>query len=959
MKFPSSKPTRTTRLMSRAGRATTARERGVASILAMMFLIIFGSLAAAMAISSRGNIRTASTHVHVVRALGAAETGLQIANARLQEAAQRFVISKSNITGTLASQLWNGDVSGAGTVSVRAPLSSYPESSTPSGLAQAIANRHAADQNVITGKGVSQPTIGNAISGADLTEYAAAGWLYTPVVGIDAGANGTPSVGYSVTYAPLADGKTIRAIVTGFDFGYTRAGQSVSRTIMQDFELGKKIKQAIVSPSRVLLGKNVSVQGDMGMRFNQLDKPHAEPLVMRSDFKGIDAVLDQKLADFYAGLKLYDADSDNRLRLDHPLESLGIPSNAKDYDASGKADNAFDDVNDNGYIDDFSIFIKHFDKNADGKIALSDALRAGTPAENETAEFTLDNNLGLLIDGANPDRNKNNVYGYNDANLNGRWDDGEAIADEDDVTLGWRDGYIDRKDRYGKVTGRLLYKATQANWVNKLGAVVDDVQGSVIPGSNKAAQNFGVSDLVLPDINNSTFSGQQSALTTLADGNPFNAQVATQLGVSTAGLATYVETKLKTSTQPRFERVDPDNNNDGRPDNYLTAYWEKSPFNSPSYTDCYYRPVYQNMTFKNVQIPVGTNALFLNCTFIGVTFVRTTTDNTHVLWSEYGKQTIQADGFPGPAVPRTVYGDIVTENSYPTMLPNTAIPPAKMILMASVPMDKADIPANQVSLTTGYSALPSPLLISGLRVTDTKPLSNNIRFHDCTIVGSVVSDNPTVFTNVRNKIQFTGKTKFSNKHPTYPDDPDYNPSATAMAEINKSSMMLPGYSVDVGSFNAPDDQNIQLNGAIIAGLMDIRGNVTVDGALIMTFAPTPGTAPMVDSGGNPVGNPADFNLSVGYFGVTDGDQEAIDPASLPIVGGKPSVGWDLNGDGLPDLGPFVTPTAAQLAAGAVSVPFNGYGRVQLRLNPSMTLPDGIMLPLSFTPKALTYREGKP
>ena len=25
----------------------------------------------------------------------------------------------------------------------------------------------------------------------------------------------------------------------------------------------------------------------------------------------------------------------------------------------------------------------------------------------------------------------------------------------------------------------------------------------------------------------------------------------------------------------------------------------------------------------------------------------------------------------------------------------------------------------------------------------------------------------------------------------------------------------------------------------------------------------------------------------------------------------------------------------------------------------MTLPDGIMLPLSFTPKALTYREGKP
>src|SRR5262249_55543781 len=159
-------------------------------------------------------------------ALGAAETGLQIASARLHEAAQRFVISKSDITGSLASELWNGDTSHAGTVQVQLPLTSYPESSTPSGLAQAIANRHACDENVVTGVGVSQPTLGNAISGADLSVYAKTGWLYTPVVGVDAPASGSkPSVGFSVTYAPLADGKTVRAIVTGFDFAYTRAGQ--------------------------------------------------------------------------------------------------------------------------------------------------------------------------------------------------------------------------------------------------------------------------------------------------------------------------------------------------------------------------------------------------------------------------------------------------------------------------------------------------------------------------------------------------------------------------------------------------------------------------------------------------------------------------------------------------------------------------------------------------------------
>ena len=41
-----------TRLVRTKRRRSSTRERGVASILAMMFLILFGSLAAAMAIAS-------------------------------------------------------------------------------------------------------------------------------------------------------------------------------------------------------------------------------------------------------------------------------------------------------------------------------------------------------------------------------------------------------------------------------------------------------------------------------------------------------------------------------------------------------------------------------------------------------------------------------------------------------------------------------------------------------------------------------------------------------------------------------------------------------------------------------------------------------------------------------------------------------------------------------------------
>ena len=59
----------------RARRRRLSR-RGVASVLAMMFVVLFGSLAVAMAIVSKGNLRTAQTNLHVIRAMGAADTGV-------------------------------------------------------------------------------------------------------------------------------------------------------------------------------------------------------------------------------------------------------------------------------------------------------------------------------------------------------------------------------------------------------------------------------------------------------------------------------------------------------------------------------------------------------------------------------------------------------------------------------------------------------------------------------------------------------------------------------------------------------------------------------------------------------------------------------------------------------------------------------------------------------------------
>ncbi|MFO0833371.1 MAG: hypothetical protein U0638_00260 [Phycisphaerales bacterium] len=948
-------------------RRRSRKERGVASVLSMMFLVMFGSLATAMAIASRGNIRTAATHLHVSRAQSAAETGMQVASKRLAEAAARFVVSHSQVDAAYGRKLWNGDLSGTGDYVVLAPPSGYAEGSDPAGIAEALANAHAADLNIVTGLGVDAPTIAGAPALEDASDYADDGWLFTPPVALEAmPENGNPPPAFSVVYAPLANGTDIRIIVTGYDFRDASTTAPISRTIMQDYRFAKKVDQAVVAPSRVMIGKNVNVVGDLGARFTDVTRTDGDPLILRSDFSGLDSNLDKKLADFFAALAASDVDGDNRLRVGHPIEGVAIPSNSKDYDNDGHADGAFVDVTGDGYVDEFDIFINHYDADKNGRVVLSAALTDGTPADGQTPEFTADEALAYLIDSAVPDRNKNGIYGFNDENRNGKWDSGEEMFDYDpaheiyrDQVLGYRDGAIDKRDPYAKVRGRLVFKTSESAWTTAQGSNDPKLRGPIRPGTGQAPQTYQANDTTLPNLTPSSFADATTALHDAANGQSFSAQVAANLSVSEGSLATYVETKDAGSSQPRYLRLDPDNDNDSRPDNWATAYYEKMPFNSPAFSDYYYRPVYENMTFKDVVIPKGNNGLFKNCTFVGVTRVESYTSNTHRLWGEYGKMQMDSTTHrPGAYPPRAIYGDSGSETSYPTMLPSTAKPPNQMILMANPPLDKADIPANQAG-GAGYDSLPDPLIISGKRVTDTKAFSNNIRFHDCLFVGSIVSDSPTNYTQSRNKLQFTGATRFTEAHPDHPDDPNLNPQAEDKEAIAESSMMLPQYSVDIGTFNSPTTQDVQLRGAIVAGVLDVRGNTDIDGVLLMTFAPVYGEAPLIDALGNPAGNPANFNTTIGYFGPDDGDEESLDPNTLPTVDGEKIVGWDLDGDGLPDLGPNETPTDAQKAAGATTVPFYGFGHITLRMNTTMKLPDGIMLPMSVVSIPSSYREGHP
>ena len=82
------------------------REHGIVSVLAMMFLVIFGSLAAAMAIVAQGNLRTAESYRRVNRSIAAAETGVYFASYRIADITQNILTTKGTIDENLAEQIW-------------------------------------------------------------------------------------------------------------------------------------------------------------------------------------------------------------------------------------------------------------------------------------------------------------------------------------------------------------------------------------------------------------------------------------------------------------------------------------------------------------------------------------------------------------------------------------------------------------------------------------------------------------------------------------------------------------------------------------------------------------------------------------------------------------------------------------------------------------------------------------
>ncbi len=301
----------------------------------MMFLVIFGSLAAAMAVVAQGNLRTADSSLKVSRAMSAAEAGLVFASNRMQNEASRFVVEEGVIDADFAKMLWMGTIDPADVTVL--PPTGYPETvPPPPGIIQAIRDAHLADRHgliIETGDG-SLPSIDDVF-----------GILVVQPIALDAAANAPY---FRLRYELLQDEAMVRVTSVGYD-GH------VSRTIQLDYSIDKKIEYAILALSRIMIGKNVLVEGPLGSRYGvfpdtglpnpaELGTDNGDPLVMRSDFYFLDGALDTVLDTFFATVVTDDVDGDGRLRPEHDIEggSLGGLPELVDYDQ-------------NEYIDDFDL----------------------------------------------------------------------------------------------------------------------------------------------------------------------------------------------------------------------------------------------------------------------------------------------------------------------------------------------------------------------------------------------------------------------------------------------------------------------------------------------------------------------------------------------------------------------------------------------------------------------------
>jgi len=744
----------------------------------MMFLVIFGSLAAAMAIVAQGNLHTADTHLKVNRSLAASETGMRLMMYRLSQACESVLTRSGAVwdpaTGTYITTLNPSDLasdpSGMPVDVLMGKADAIWQEIAATLATDMSGELHNQQEPYIDAQGVLH--VGPIAIGPNAPSFTAT-FTPHPIAGEDYDSDYYSRPPYSdmgVSSVNPLDARFVRVTVEAYD---GIPGNRVHRSVSMDFQLVKRIEYAVLSRSRVMIGRNVMIEGRIGSTFIETDLTNGHPMQIASDFRGLSPELDAQLDALLGSIIEDDQNGDNRLSIYDSTEVQDF-ADPEAYDTDG-----------DGFITEFDFFLTHFDTSSSpGQITLTELESELTPLDAQQ--------LMALID----------TFGS-------------------PLRAGYNDGVIDEYDRYAKIRGEIHIAADVAGWeagaASGTGSYEDYMQGAIVPGHNQVPLTF------------------ESNETSEYELNPEQFDVSSFRAMSTDDFIDQAA-----ANAANYDPTDPDS-----PQPLGNVVTEAVPFQATYPYDYYDRPVYENMTFRNVRIPEGTNALFVNCRFIGVTFIETELDNDDPDYNYAGMQ------------------DATGEPKHPDRF----------------------------------------VTIDGVDVYDTKTVSNNIRFHNCTFEGGVVTDVPQEYTHARNKVTFTGNSGFDIEDSTQLSDAE-------KLLFQRSSLLAPHYSIEMGTFVSPYDSSevITLSGTIVAGLIDMRGQVEINGQLLTTFEPRSNTGPVIGD------TSPQFNTTLGYFSASEGDLET-------------------------------------------EAPENGLGVIHVRYDPNLPLPDGILGPVEALPLWSTYFEG--
>jgi hypothetical protein len=147
---------------------------------------------------------------------------------------------------------------------------------------------------------------------------------------------------------------------------------------------------------------------------------------------------------------------------------------------------------------------------------------------------------------------------------------------------------------------------------------------------------------------------------------------------------------------------------------------------------------------------------------------------------------------------------------------------------------------------------------------------NNVRFENCTFNGVIVTQVPQVLKWQYNCLYFTGEATFENT-----------------SSIQEATILAPHFNVNLGNTNPEQSENNVLTGAIIGGIVDVRGNAQIYGTIISMADTTQWSSGYVTNIGATLNDGGSETTEVGDIGVIDvtPDRDQMLPSGItaPIV----------------------------------------------------------------------------